>query len=308
MKHKLQKLEGITCRGRSISCSDEFVNDSYTESESYSYMSPSPEASDRSRCRSIAADPINMDTSDNVNFMFQDFSTDVDDLELEMGLSANDMDFDGSNVGDNSSQRSVTSAFHLSPRHGDTRRDTSPFGNLPELEIFPSSNGADFSLDVQDLLLDTTNLSGNIIGMAPDSINGSFPMSFTTPFPSPLQQISIDPGLQDSDSSLDPFCIDIDRTEPYSPLTPDSNASLLHFAVAGGHVETLQLLLQHQQAALDVKDSEGYTPIQRAIMLGRTDMVAILLQFGRQGLNDTTQRSLPANILGTQRRGQEILA
>ncbi len=238
---------------------------------------------DRSTERSVATELLESDTSDDLNFMFQDFPTDLDDLESEVALSFDNTDFEASNIGSNSSHRSAASALHLSSSPGDRRRCSSTFVKSPKPEIFPSSIGADFSLDAQDFMLNSTNLLGDMIGMMSGSIDGNFPMSFTTPFQSPLQQLPMEFALQEPDSSLDPFDIHIQRTEPDSRWSPDSNASLLHFAVAGGQIETLKLLLQHQRVALDVQDSGGYTPIQRAIMLGRTDMVATLLQFGCEG-------------------------
>ena len=54
--------------------------------------------------------------------------------------------------------------------------------------------------------------------------------------------------------------------------------SLLHLAVAGNHVETLQVLLQDRRVVLDEKDSEGFTALQRAVMHGRSEAVKLLLE------------------------------
>lgn len=218
-----------------------------------------------------------------MNFIFQDFPTDLD-LESDFVLSFDDTDFEAFNLGSNSSHRSAASAIHLSSFPGNRRRGSSPLVNSPEPEIFPSSTGTTFGLDVQDIMLDSDYHLGDIIGMTSGSMDGSFSSSFTTPFQPPLQQLPVESTLQDADWSLNQSGIEMQRAEPDSQWSPDSNASLLHFAVAGGQIETLKLLLQHQQVALDVKDSGGYTPIQRAIMLGRTDMVATLLDFGCKGL------------------------
>ncbi|KAH8681840.1 hypothetical protein BX600DRAFT_544330 [Xylariales sp. PMI_506] len=67
----------------------------------------------------------------------------------------------------------------------------------------------------------------------------------------------------------------------------ETNAPLLHLAVAGGHLDTLKLLLQRMDMSVNTKDSSGYTPLQRAVMSGRTDMVMLLLEHGADvhGLN-----------------------
>ena len=56
--------------------------------------------------------------------------------------------------------------------------------------------------------------------------------------------------------------------------------SLLHLSIVGGHPEILKLLLQDVEIFIDEKDSAGFTPLQRAVMAGRADMVAILLENG----------------------------
>lgn len=54
------------------------------------------------------------------------------------------------------------------------------------------------------------------------------------------------------------------------PAWPDMNdctvSSLLHIAVAGGHMETVRLILDHWPGFAHVVDSEGFTAIQRAGM------------------------------------------
>ncbi|CAJ2502074.1 Uu.00g049270.m01.CDS01 [Anthostomella pinea] len=61
---------------------------------------------------------------------------------------------------------------------------------------------------------------------------------------------------------------------------PDANAPILHLAVAGGHIDTLRILLKQCQVSVNVRDSAGYTPLQRAIINGHTDIVALLLKHG----------------------------
>ncbi|KAI0383617.1 hypothetical protein F5Y04DRAFT_28925 [Hypomontagnella monticulosa] len=61
---------------------------------------------------------------------------------------------------------------------------------------------------------------------------------------------------------------------------PETTAPLLHFAVAGGHIDTLRLLLQRYDVNVNSRDNAGYTALQRAVMSGRTDMAAMLLEHG----------------------------
>lgn len=64
---------------------------------------------------------------------------------------------------------------------------------------------------------------------------------------------------------------------------PDAGEPLLHLAVAGGHIDVIQYLLENGHVSVDSRDSAGYTPLQRAVMTGRTDMVALLLLAGSNG-------------------------
>ncbi|KAK7987125.1 hypothetical protein PG996_006273 [Apiospora saccharicola] len=63
-------------------------------------------------------------------------------------------------------------------------------------------------------------------------------------------------------------------------IVPDSNASLLHLAVAGGHLETVRLIVKHKHYLMHERDSKGYTPVQLAILAGLTDIVALFLENG----------------------------
>jgi len=45
-------------------------------------------------------------------------------------------------------------------------------------------------------------------------------------------------------------------------------------------VETLRLLLLRPDVDINGKDHAGYTSLQRAVMCGRTDMAAMLLERG----------------------------
>lgn len=67
--------------------------------------------------------------------------------------------------------------------------------------------------------------------------------------------------------------------EMTKPL-PETTAPLLHFAIASGQIDTLRFLLARSNVALNARDNAGYTPLQRAIANGRTDMAAVLLEHG----------------------------
>ncbi|CAI6342068.1 unnamed protein product [Periconia digitata] len=58
----------------------------------------------------------------------------------------------------------------------------------------------------------------------------------------------------------------------------DSSASLLHLAVASGQLETVRLIIKHEDHLTMERDSRGYTPIQIAIMSGQTEIVKLLLE------------------------------
>ncbi|KAF7563655.1 hypothetical protein G7046_g479 [Stylonectria norvegica] len=56
------------------------------------------------------------------------------------------------------------------------------------------------------------------------------------------------------------------------------STSLLHMAVAGNHIDTIKVLLQDERVMIDDKDSDGFTPLQRAVMHGRSEIVKLLLE------------------------------
>lgn len=65
------------------------------------------------------------------------------------------------------------------------------------------------------------------------------------------------------------------------PAAPtQANSTLLHLAVAGGHVQVLQLLLQRCDVPINARDAAGYTALQRAVCAGRMEMVTMLLEAG----------------------------
>lgn len=114
------------------------------------------------------------------------------------------------------------------------------------------------------------------------------------------------PLWHDFDTSLPP---DLNRSSPSAPPSLTQSASsihsltkpgltqvgaspfrspptLLHLAIASGNAGTLQLLLHNLDISTSKKDAAGYTPLQRAVMGGRTDLVAILLEYGADLASD----------------------
>ncbi|KAI0855512.1 hypothetical protein F4860DRAFT_31619 [Xylaria cubensis] len=81
---------------------------------------------------------------------------------------------------------------------------------------------------------------------------------------------------------------------------PETTAPLLHFAIAGGNVETLRLLLLRHDVNVNGKDNSGYTALQRAVMCGRTDMAAMLLERGAAVEGDDSWRTQSAVSLKTE--------
>ncbi|KXX75375.1 Ankyrin-1 [Madurella mycetomatis] len=61
---------------------------------------------------------------------------------------------------------------------------------------------------------------------------------------------------------------------------PDASEPIIHLAIARGNIDTLKLLLQDCNVPINVRDKAGYTPLQRAVICGRTDMVALLIKHG----------------------------
>jgi len=83
-----------------------------------------------------------------------------------------------------------------------------------------------------------------------------------------------------SDSNICAGNVNTTRAAPRS--LPDANAPILHLAVAGGHIDTLRIILKQCNVSVNVRDSAGYTPLQRAIINGHTDIVELLLKHGAE--------------------------
>ena len=102
--------------------------------------------------------------------------------------------------------------------------------------------------------------------------------------------------------SLAPVPPAVTTTEPQQPLapstasptaSPNASSSLLHLAVTGNHPEILALLLQHGEIPLDVRDAAGYTPLQKAVTAGRTEMVGMLLEAGANVVPHVAVKDFP---------------
>ncbi|KAH8724223.1 hypothetical protein GQ44DRAFT_708830 [Phaeosphaeriaceae sp. PMI808] len=90
---------------------------------------------------------------------------------------------------------------------------------------------------------------------------------------------------------------------PWNQMDPHFNVprptlSLLHLAVAAGNADTLRLLLQDLALPVNKRDQAGYTPLQRAVMSGRTDLVTVLLEGGAgAATDDESDWSLDADLV-----------
>lgn len=72
----------------------------------------------------------------------------------------------------------------------------------------------------------------------------------------------------------------VDGNSSTTPVTNQSQSSLLHLAVSGGHISILRLLLQSCEIPINIRDTKGYTALQRAVFAGKMEMVSMLLEHG----------------------------
>ncbi|GKZ37905.1 hypothetical protein AbraIFM66950_009737 [Aspergillus brasiliensis] len=61
---------------------------------------------------------------------------------------------------------------------------------------------------------------------------------------------------------------------------PTADEPLIHIAISRGTIDTLRLLLMTYPISVNVRDRAGYTPLQRAVITGRTDMMKLLIEHG----------------------------
>jgi hypothetical protein len=71
-----------------------------------------------------------------------------------------------------------------------------------------------------------------------------------------------------------------------SASPPHGHTNLLHLAVASWNADTLRLVLENIDIATDVRDAFGFTALERAVLQGRTDLVAVLLDHGTDITSD----------------------
>lgn len=97
--------------------------------------------------------------------------------------------------------------------------------------------------------------------------------------------LSIDGGI--SSDGMPPLSLGGSSTTAYDDFAFDTaglmdkgqvSISLLHMAVAGSHIDTVKVLLQDERVVVDDEDSEGFTPLQRAVMQGKSEIVKLLLE------------------------------
>lgn len=144
------------------------------------------------------------------------------------------------------------------------------------------------STSASPLLVDPHNSHKTLLALSPASLSlYPTPEELTLPIPDP--SFSLDdltptaayptPPESNPGTSWSAFDHKYHQKAP-SASVPTTNAPLLHLAVESGHVDTLRLLLQRFDISINAKDAAGYTALQRAVMMGRADMVSILLEHG----------------------------
>ncbi|KAL7918576.1 hypothetical protein ACQKWADRAFT_303673 [Trichoderma austrokoningii] len=107
----------------------------------------------------------------------------------------------------------------------------------------------------------------------------------TTDPPTPAQSLSMECGIKSDDMLLlgstdlsvmmDEFSFDATKMADKRR----QSTSLLHMAVSGNHIDTIKVLLQDDRIMLDEKDSDGFTPLQQAVLQGKSEIVKLLLEY-----------------------------
>lgn len=285
LKKQLQKLKGGESRDSASSSSSVHsdIIGSDTGKGAESTKSASPEAPEWP-AYNFPAGAKEQESSSDVDLMFFQFASDID--ESGSNASGVQLGMDGMDLeGPASSGRSMhnggvadalclnfTTACPREPISGTSTYSchtrASSFGTS-EPDLYTPYLGTTFNPDVQ----------GYINFSPPVPVSEDLPLAYAGATGPSFQQLPrMGSPIGDPASSLDLFGTDTQDGDADPHWSPDTNASLLHFAVAGGNVETLRLLLKHKPHLAGVHDADGYTPIQRAIMVGRTDMVALFLE------------------------------
>ncbi|KAH9904931.1 hypothetical protein F4778DRAFT_780099 [Xylariomycetidae sp. FL2044] len=179
--------------------------------------------------------------------------------------------------------RATTTQGIMSPPTRSTRNNSSGSSRSSVLAVedtlTPTSPWPQLGQDVVDIAdLSAFCMTGNP-SLPPESDAtrgaGSIMFSELSGLSSPVDEFPFDasqpfgqPAQQQQQQQLPPL--------PAAP-TP---APLLHLATAGGHVETMKVLLRDADISINERDDAGFTPLQRAVMLGRTQIVSLLLEHG----------------------------
>ncbi|PYH31563.1 uncharacterized protein BO87DRAFT_461328 [Aspergillus neoniger CBS 115656] len=99
------------------------------------------------------------------------------------------------------------------------------------------------------------------------------------PFPPPSPP-NVDPMLRSMPSNISDTQRRIASGCSLSSRDPEADEPLIHIAISRGTIDTLQLLLMTYPISVNVRDRAGYTPLQRAVITGRTDMMKLLIEHG----------------------------
>ncbi|ETS84531.1 hypothetical protein PFICI_02556 [Pestalotiopsis fici W106-1] len=170
-----------------------------------------------------------------------------------------------------------------------TRCDSpsSSWSNASRSERSDSLQVPGMSPSPAQFMLDHHNSQNSLLALSPAAFHlYTNPEDLTLPIPD--NTFSLDdmtptaayPTPPESNPSASWSMFDV-KPQPGSRSPPGTTgAPLLHLAVESGQFDTLRLLLQRYDISINAKDNSGYTALQRAVILGRTDMVSVLLEHG----------------------------
>lgn len=153
------------------------------------------------------------------------------------------------------------------------------------ISVHASKGSGDSSSSDLSAAMSTYSTSANTMGWLESGIHETFQghelndaINFSHP-PSSASMTAIDsPVLSPTSSPIRqskslPSGAKLDRDR-------DADEPLIHIAIARGTINTLKLLLKTYPISVNKRDKAGYTPLQRAVISGKTDMVALLIEHG----------------------------
>ncbi|KAK6834359.1 protein phosphatase 1 regulatory inhibitor subunit 16B [Apiospora arundinis] len=215
---------------------------------------------------------------------------------------------------------------HLSSRGPSPSHATSPWPQPSRHDSYDGLQVPVTSAQPSPLLVDTNAHQGHMMGMPPAGYHHMYPNREHLGVPRPDAAFPLDEDMTPTATYPTPPDTDLSwyhnsrsdansmisrarspsaasstyqsnmsvgeqQQQPGPSALPETSAPLLHLAVAGGSMDTLRLLLQRYDVAINGIDAQGYTPLQRAVMTGRTDMVGVLLEHGAsvEGSKSETQ-------------------